>query len=119
MTDGYLADDLREAAEEPVPCPADPRAKKNQIRYRPALLGLTGTQKKRGPKSTRSSMARKTFAKDHKNRTSYNPSFSGRALLSQINLGRLESSSSPDKHSRGGRSGSPVRSIRSMRRYQS
>ena len=29
MTEGYLAEDLFEATEEPVPCPIDPRAKKN------------------------------------------------------------------------------------------
>ena len=43
MTEGYLAEDLREAIEEPVPCPRDPRAKKNVIKYKPPMVCLTNS----------------------------------------------------------------------------
>ena len=55
MVYGCLFEDhLAATEEEPMPCPIDPRGKKNVIKYKPPMIALTATQKKKGPKSTRS-----------------------------------------------------------------
>ena len=112
--------------EEPYPAVIDPRGKESKVNYRPPMLKLTATQKKGGPRSTRSNRRkinrasealRKTFAQDAIKRQTFNPYHINEAL-SNINLQKLDQSIKNDSPSRN-RSFSPARSLATMKRYKS